>query len=236
MLAVTDNNDCLVVDQLLSAWDIGRTAAIWEMNVPGSVVAHFTRCTDKNGNETVVHASAQPKRERYCRFPFVDEINFDDALIDCIIFDDDQRNARSRTKVAAVDRAEYLAVWDEALEKGENPQEYVQLNSKRFMRKLDNPNCTIQSRSELERLYSEAVSEEAGRATKIKISGQVGHLYRPKQRYSQLIHEGVGAFSGNAMSTSKLWVHLEPGFYFLRGWFSPERAARCFRPKSFARA
>jgi hypothetical protein len=238
MLAVTDNNDCLVVDQLLSAWDIGRNAAIWEMNVPGATVAHFERRVDEDGNEYVVRISNQATRDRFGFVPFEDEISFDEALTDCIIFEDAKHIAGNRMRIPAVDRAAYQAAWDKALADGVNPQAYVRELDvrKTFLKKLSNPNCTVRARNELEKVYSEAVEKEIGKPVRIKIDSQVGHLYIPKDRYSTFLHEGVGAFSGNAMSTSKLWVHLEPGFYFLRGWFNADRERRCFRPKSFARA
>ena len=172
-LAVTGTDNALILDQVLSQFNVGRHLALWEMNVPGSIQLQL-RADDKIRR----------------RLPKAEEINFDDALIDIVYLTDNgvPRYGSNRDVIKC--------------EGGET---------------LSNPNAH----------YVEASAMAA--KTGMTFGKKVTHLYVPKARYEHLIK---GSWDLDAKDcTTKLFVSLSDGFYFLRGFFSPERTKRCVNSK-----
>lgn len=232
MLAITDQSNCLLVDQVLSAWDLGRNAALHEMNAPGSVTAAFEKRVDaETGKERIVHSPNQARADRYFRLPFADELKQDDALIECWVFTDNTYNQRTRSKIKVVDRQAYATAYEaavQAVSEGKAGSVEDALRPHDFVKQVKNENLIEVTRADASAQLAQRYGVDSAR-----ISPQLGHVYVPKARYGDLLMPGIGAVTGTPSATSKLWVKLEQGFYFLRGWFDDGRAARCLRPKSF---
>ena len=172
-LAVTGSDNALILDQVLSQFNVGRHLALWEMNAPGSI-----QLQDR----------ADDKVRR--RLPKAEEISFDDALIDIVYLTDNgvARYGSNRDVIKC--------------EGGET---------------LQNPNA-----------YYVDAAEMAAR-TGVDLRKTVTHLYVPKEQYSHLIKGAWNLLDKDC--TTKLFVSLSDGFYFLRGFFSPERVQRCQNAK-----
>ena len=168
-LAVTGSDNSLILDQVLSQFNVGRHLALWEMNVPGCV---------------------QTKSDGRRRLPKAEELRFDDALIDIVYLMDNgvPRNGSNRDLIRTAEKTN-----------------------------VRNPNAQFIEASEL--------SAKTG----IDFGKSVSHLYVPKQKYAHLIKASWDLFDKEC--TTKLFVSLSDGFYFLRGFFSPERVERCQNAK-----
>ena len=168
-LAVTGSDNALILDQVLSQFNVGRHLALWEMNVPGCI---------------------QTKSDGRRRLPKAEELRFDDALIDIVYLTDNgvARYGSNRDMIRTAEKDE-----------------------------IRNPNARYVEASEL--------SAKTG----IDFGKAVTHLYVPKEKYAHLIKAAWDLADKDC--TTKLFVSLSDGFYFLRGFFSPERVERCQNAK-----
>lgn len=203
-------NDHIVFDQVLASFGSeddalgapARNSALYEMNAPGSV-----------------QLVEEDKRDSWNkgRKPFVNEINFDDALTDVVYLLD--RNGKLPRRVEHSNRLRIKCRERD----GKGWKWYVHEDDRLG---IPNPNASVMGRDEFNELIAKTYDIPG-----FVVSDDVTHFYMPKDHVKHLIKSGFGGPEVDS-STSKMFVKMDEGFYFLRAWFTGDRMRRCQRPKT----